>query len=487
MNPQAKPQAQLAPETFRINVSPAAEPSPALKYRLVTPYLDREPGNAVPFYYRAVVQLLDGRREDMKKYYDNEDRWLEAPLAKMPRDEVRTFLSPFGGVFEQLKKATRRERVDWDWRMQDLKGNEPIEFLLAEVQEMRTLARLLRLKARLEIAEGRYEDAVETLRTGFALARAAADPPTLINDLVGIAIAMIMHAEVRELIAASDSPNLYWALSELPAPLIPMRESLRHELSMPMQMFPFLRDAETADHSPDEWRRILREGFRQFLQVTATMGEDTPQLAAEGMAQGFVLMGYSRAKQELIAAGYDRKRVESMPVAQVAAIYQARLYRHIHDEMLKWTFLPYSESGGRREPTEKMLIEQRYLGPPGHTKEIVPIASMLMPAVFQALEAQHRLETRTAGLRAVEAIRMQAAANDGRLPASFEEVTVVPVPLNPRDGKPFPYRVEDNTAVLEVPGPENQPKITWRFELTLRKATPSNRAPQGNADSAAAK
>ena len=55
-NPNAK-LPQREPETFRREVDAAAEPRPALKYRLVTEYSDETPGNAVPYYYRALVLL----------------------------------------------------------------------------------------------------------------------------------------------------------------------------------------------------------------------------------------------------------------------------------------------------------------------------------------------------------------------------------------------------------------------------------------------
>ena len=466
-DPNAKP-SNREPEPFRREVDAAAEPRPALRYRLVTEYSDETPGNAVPYYYRALVSFLDGRRELMKQYYDNEESWLDGPIQDLPREDVRKFLGQFSTIFSQLEVASRREKVDWDWRMQDLRGVEPISFLLPEIQEARSLARLLRLKARLEIAEGRYEDALDTLRIGYALARAVAEPPTLINALVGVAISSIMHAELRELIAAPDSPNLYWALSELKRPLIDMRQALRHEMSMPQQMFPFLKDAETAERSPAEWQSVVRESFERIGEVQGLV-DSSDKTGLQFMAAGLVLRGYPRAKQDLIDAGYDAERVDQMPVAQVVAIHQAQVYRYMYQEMFKWTLLPSTEAAARRNEAENRLKAEGYFGPAGTTREIIPIASLLLPSVFAAGEAELRLETRTAGLRAVEAVRMHAAANGGEWPKSLEEVTVVPVPDNPRNGQRFPYRVEGDTAILDVPGPEGQEMIGWRFELTLRK------------------
>jgi hypothetical protein len=38
---------------------------------------------------------------------------------------------------------------------------------------------------------------------------------------------------------------------------------------------------------------------------------------------------------------------------------------------------------------------------------------------------------------------MYAAGHDGQLPKALDEITTVPVPLNPATGKTFVYRVQD--------------------------------------------
>ena len=61
------------------------------------------------------------------------------------------------------------------------------------------------------------------VQTGFALARDVAKGPTLVHALVGAAIATLMTDRVREMIQQLDCPNLYWALSTLPRPLVDFR------------------------------------------------------------------------------------------------------------------------------------------------------------------------------------------------------------------------------------------------------------------------
>ncbi len=111
-------------------------------------------------------------------------------------------------AFEDLREAASREECNWDWRLEDITGPKNFFFILDEVQRSRGLARWLAVKARLEIAEGRYADAVETLRIGYQFARDLGKIPSIIPGLVGLAITSILDDQVHALIGAPGSPNL---------------------------------------------------------------------------------------------------------------------------------------------------------------------------------------------------------------------------------------------------------------------------------------
>ena len=83
------------------------------------------------------------------------------------------------------------------------------------------------LKARLEIADRKFDEAIHTLQTGYALARHVGQGGTLIHGLVGIAIGQLMSARVQELVQQPGVPNLYWALTALPQPLIDLARRWR--------------------------------------------------------------------------------------------------------------------------------------------------------------------------------------------------------------------------------------------------------------------
>jgi hypothetical protein len=445
----------------RLKVDPAAEPRPALKYSLMTRVSERKPGNAVPFYYRAILAFTQANalsdRAGGKSLDARLSEWMTTPIEKFPVGEVKQVIESQSRVLEDLVTAANREECNWDWRVQDLEGTKSFEFLLGEIQESRALARLLAVKARLEIAEHRFNDAIETLRIGNQLGSAVAKSPFLITGLVGLAITNILDEQVHAFMNAPGSPNLYWALTELPRPQIDLRPSIQFEMSFPFRVFPWLKDPETALHSPEQWAEIVSKGMQTALSLEGPSERSTPYWQAQLMSTALALRGYSRAKRELIASGYDRSKVEKMPVGQVLAIHEASICRQIPDEIRKWTLVPFSEVARRAHATEERLVHEHLIGPVALSRETLPILSLLLPATPSAYDAMIRREVSLAADRVIEALRMQAAHDGGKLPASLAKITVVPVPNNPRTGKPFPYRFDGSRATLvrrsSDPGP----------------------------------
>jgi hypothetical protein len=94
-----------------------------------------------------------------------------------------------------------------------------------------------------------------------------------------------------------------------------------------------------------------------------------------------------------------------------------------------------------------------------------------LPSLHRVRRAQGRLEQRIALLRHVEALRLYAAAHDGKLPEKLADVEV-PLPVDPFTGKPFRYELQDGTAHLRGTPPKGEEKIAaynLHYEITIRK------------------
>jgi hypothetical protein len=435
---------------WELTLTSAREPKPALQYSLWPRYWERKYGDATPHYYRALVIDGDLSPDLEKQYIEKSEAWLANEVTDATKLEMRNWLVAHRDVIKELGVAAHRERLELDVRLRDLSGMEAISFLLPDAQNMRKLARMLAIKARLEIADGQVDEAIRTLRVGYRLAEAAAKTPTLINDLVGVAIASIMTHELTRVVASSDSPNLYWAISQLPRPFIDLRESLEHESELPLQIFPFLRDAETVFRSPDEWRRLMLDTYLKFHELSGDY-RGKPGPLTDIAATVLMMKSYPVAKRYLIDNGIPLEKVEAMPVGQVLAICTARIHREVYDEMFKWTFLPPAQVHGKWEAAYRRLQDEGHLGPGNVDTGAFPIVDLLLPALQPAWYAPLRLERQLAALRVIEAIRMHAAENGGKLPASLDEISAAVVPLDPLYEKPFAYRVDGKTAILEIP------------------------------------
>ena len=156
-------------KVLRITVHPANEPRPALKYQLLPGFLERTPGNAAVHYGKVTAEQIRffGDRELWEKIPE----WHRMPLDELPRDEVRKAVGS-KAIFDTLRRASRCRTCDWD-----LPIREGVFFamLIPEAQQIRSFGRLVAAKTRLQIAEGQFDEAVETLQIGYAIGQHAAE------------------------------------------------------------------------------------------------------------------------------------------------------------------------------------------------------------------------------------------------------------------------------------------------------------------------
>jgi len=441
----ASAKAQDETKIVRMTIHSACEPDPALNYSLLPELLDRKPGNAV-ILYGIAIDMLDDKEKDKVR------AWLEMPLDQLPRQEARAIIG--GRIMRQIELAARREKCEWDLPIHE----QGFDLLLPPLGKYRAMARLIALDARLLMAEGRYDEAIGKLQTGFAMARHVAEGPTVIHALVGVAIGSYMADQTAELMQAPNSPNLYWALSWLPQPFVDLRRPMEWERSSLYLTAPGLREPNREKLEPQEL-------LRQLGSVLSLIGysDDLPSPDSVVGMTAWSLKMYPEAKRRLIASGRSLEQVEAMPVAQVLAIHHLTEYEHWRDELFKWHAVPYWQASEAWRRAEQDFNEARRTGSGG------PLLGLL-PALRLAKVLTTGLDRDIAALRCIEAIRMYAADHDGKLPAKLSDITRVLVPLNPLTGKCFGYEVKGDTATLYAPVPPgDRQRESTRYEITLAK------------------
>lgn len=449
------------PVTTKLVLQPAPQPRLALKYQLLPGMLDRKPGNAAVTYNKIALWVAQRPEESRRADWERISNWLDMPLADLPKDEVRRTMSHFGVALADLDLAARRQDCDWQLPLGE---RNFITILLPELQEMRNFCRLLALQARLQIADGDFDKALRTIQTGYAVGRHAAQGPTLVNGLVGISICRIMSDRLQELIAQPDSPNLYWALTALPRPLIDFRPAVEAEMNIIYLSFPALRRVDDTLRTPAYWQHFLDELAETFAMLMGG-GDRGPKVGWRFIMTALAIKGYPQARQGLIDLGRTPEQVDAMPVAQVLVLYTLETFDELRDDMFKWFYVPYLEGRGGLQQSGSQLIEKC------RRREVFPLASMLLPAVTAVHLAGARSERDIAVLRTIEALRLYGAAHRGQLPEKLADLSEVPVPNDPLSGQPFLYKKTGDTAVLESPAPpgKSQKAFGLRYEIRFAK------------------
>lgn len=461
------------PWVYQMTVDPAGEASPALRYRLIKGANERRPGNAASHYYRA-LSLLQDQVKELHAIYEIVEKLGDEnkQLTEFPVERTRNYVSASEAIFRELESAAACETCDWGIDVGRLSTREAIELRLPEIQASRDLARLLVLRARLAIVEHKHDEAFEAIQLGYQLGHDVSKFPTAISSLVGVAILAITTGPLTELISEPNSPNMYWAAASVPKPLIELQAALEYEFNWTLKI-PLIREAKEP-HTPEEWKRLMAETF-QFKQqmegnssLRSTDGTDSK---TQLDTLGHLMTEYPRAKEELKLFGYSDEQIEAMPVIQAIALHDAHLIPLKRDRLLCWTFLPYSQAVEPFSRIERWSETYSESGNLSDLRESLGLFEALRPAFGQVLQAVARMDRRVVRIRAIEALRMHAAANGRKFPAALSDIKVVPMPSDPITGGPITYRLEGETAVLEFPPPEPQ-KIGSSGEvirLTLRK------------------
>jgi hypothetical protein len=405
----------------QLTIVPAPAPKPALRYMLLPELKEIIPGNPIPNYLRCMMDADSSNREAIGR-----------------------------SALRQADRAARMDKPDWQI-LQKLKS-DGIGLLIPDIQKLRQLAAGLQTRFREEVALGHFDDALVTAKTMFAMAQHTGAHPTLIGDLVGMAIAYQAIAPLEDMVQQPGSPNLYWGLTNLPIPLVNMQTGFEGERIMMLAEFPDLIDKAPMTPEQIEKMTVHLEWVRK-LESKPTQPSTQAWLAARIGNEKLV----RAARRRLVEYGLSAELVERFPAAQVFFLDEKRKYEERRDEVMKLMNLP--------------AWQCEALAPKIKPSDYDGLFDLLIPAVMKVRRAQGRLEQRIALLRCVEALRMYAAAHDGKLPAKLADCPV-PVPDDPFTGKPFRYALEGAIAHLRgtpPPGQEKDPSLNVHYELTSRK------------------
>jgi hypothetical protein len=422
--PPARAEQTITPTEFliRLNVRPMAAPKPALRYLLLPELKEMTPGNPIPNYLKSMFD------QDFSS-----DREVIGRAALRRADEAARMDKPDWGILLKVK-------------------TEGISLLLPDVQKMRALAAGLQDRFREENGQRRFDDSIRTAKTMFAMSRHMSEHPTLIGDLVGIAIATVAIGPLEEMLEQPGCPNLYWALTDLPSPLVPLDRGMEGErVLIHGELHHKAGLDDRAPMSAEKIKKVIG-----YIDKLHEIDVKSPKSARSWLdARKKDEKAVRAARERLVDYGIPEERLARFPADQVLLLDAKRAFEVSRDEGMKLVKLPtwQAEALGRKITYNK---EELF--------------SFLVPALLKVRRAQGRLEQRIALLRHVEALRMYAAANGGKLPAKLSDCPV-PLPDDPFTGKPFRYEADGATAHLRgspPPGAEKEPVYNVHYQVTIK-------------------
>jgi hypothetical protein len=428
-----------------LRVDAVAPTRPALKYTLLPELRDRQTGNQIQAFYKCFFE--QNYLFHNKESTDKQAKWMEAPLKDLAKD--KDLINYGGGAYRHAHFAARLDSVDWQITSQV--KTDGVGLLLPDIQQMRMLAAVLKIRIRGEIARGEFDGAVQSLQTLFTLARAFNDHPTLIGHLVGMAIAMIALNTLEEFVQQPGAPNLFWALTDLPTPFIDLRKGREGEKLFLTKEYDVLRKA--APVSDAELTALLKNLDTMIDDINIKeKGADAPSVWYAKQAKDAAAV--TAAADRLKTFGYAPADLAKMSPLQLVLMDDFAQYHAELDDFLKWTNVPFW-----RVPADLGL--QKRPGPFG----------TLLPAYLKVTQAKVRVHQYTALLTVTEGVRAHAADNGGKLPANLDAVKL-PLPVDPVTGKPFAYELKGATAVIRTTPPAGREKdasFNRVFEVTVRQ------------------
>lgn len=482
------PESGISTRKRSLVLHPMAETVPALRIRLLPEAFHAKPGNAATYYLKATGFFEQNAARDELSRLQKEAAtkakeqgkeladvapysYLEMAPSELPVEEVRKYLELFRFQPFLLEEARMRSVFEMDRNIKE--SDNPIGYLLPEIQAMRDLARTQSIRCRLAIAEGKTDDAIRVLSQQFALARHLGQDDFIISGAVGIAIASIAQSDALHVVQRADCPNLYWAIATIPNPLVGFDKAISIEANFIEMQFKSWRSI-TEEQRPDSfWEGVIQ----QFATYTEDFPIEPPEdRGPDGSETSFGSLSrddreaairkaieaeHTAARLYLIdQCGMTKEQVERYGNAQATFLAMKLHYERSRDEYFKWLYAPTPDCLRNLEKVEARMADQKN-HPLGRWTRM---PCSLLPSLIGIKKASIRLQQNLAIIQALEGIRMYGASHQGQLPSDLGQIPV-PVSVDPATMSPLQYELEGSSARLMT-----APVAGIRSEISIRFA-----------------
>ncbi|MCD5397365.1 hypothetical protein LR003_00310 [candidate division NPL-UPA2 bacterium] len=349
--------------------------------------------NAAIIYQKAFDLLQEGDKEEKEAFgvfltEKGRDRinWPEINVSL-----IRSLLEKNAGALSLVRQATRLEKSRFP-----LEYEKGLMMALPYLAKMRRLARLLAAQALLQSEEGKVDEALKTLSVGLRLGRSLETEPSIISQLVRMAINTIMLQAMEIILNQHEAqPATYKAL-------IRELDDLKGRIAFTRSL----------------------EGERAFGLWTFDMMRQEPEL----------LLGLEGRWAWLYVYGSYLLR----PILKRDQVY----YLRMAGRLVALSRLPYYQAVAEVRDFEKEL------------EHAVPrygfITRALLPPLSRTFIRQARSEAQIRAGKLALALRIYRA-RQGTYPETLKALTpeiLSQLPVDPFTGKDYIYRREEEGFIV---------------------------------------
>jgi len=440
-------------EVVKMILHPMPATQPALSHSLLPRAIDQSPGNAATLYMIAARKVPDYSNKDVyAKIDDLEDLNLE-DLRKKDK-EAQDVLDQFSTSLEYVDLGARREEAQWDAGLRDLGARAMVSYL----NDMRLLQNVLCVQYRLQLSRGDFNGAERSLQSAMAMSRQLSDHPLLVQGLVQCGfVELVMQRGIAEWVSQPGAPNLYWALTALPTPIVQRRPVADWE-----QLENIVSGLDTSKPVESLSQQQAIAAFTQALTVIRASQRPRSMEPIEKQMNDLRHANLERGRHFLELHGFAKQAVQSIPDDQVVSLFFLLQFRIYYDDVWKCIELPYWQVASQLAQIDK-AFKAEAAQPSPNPLVLAALSSLRICYVFE------RSDWDVAQMRTIEAIRDYAARHGGNAPAALYQISDLPLPIDPFTGKPFQYHVQGKDAVLECPLPSLFHTGGRRFELSFEK------------------
>lgn len=425
-------------EVKTLELTPAAENQPALKYQFwVAPAL-REPGQVNSGLSRAIAMYLgDQRRVELDGQYADATRELDS-LAIPVSPKLLEWLEAHRDILAIAYDALDKQNILFDTsHPPGVSGVKLQETRLKRLPHFRAIARIIQVDATRSMELGDYDAATDKLAAGFRLAEFTHQTDgTLVGRLVSIAVSGIMLGCVSEMQQQADAPNMHWALATLPDSLWERKSVVHGEMAAMDILMGSVFDSIPSDATNREIEQQLVAAATAFLVLEGSSGssENGSDALARLLAGTAVLVSADRGRIDLATFGWSDQQIDKLSPAACVAHSLSMGLAIERDRVMKWDLLGRDGSSHR----DKALQESE--SPSGVSVPARIVMGIMTPAIQAADSASNRIESITRRLMLISALRAYASENEGQLPENLYDPGPLPFPVEPVSGRAFKYK-----------------------------------------------